>query len=241
MIRPFKTPIPSLMRSLLLLRSRYHVLSGPFKGMPFRYPQLEFAMLLGTWEKELVEVWKRVFTRDFKLMVDVGAAEGYYAVGMAFRKKGAPVVAFEMEERVRANLETLRALNGVELDIRGKCNVADLAGFGSDLEDAFLLMDVEGFEAELLDPTKVPALRRSWILVELHDLYVEGCSELLWERFEESHQIELIEGRDRVIDDLPQEVGALRNCFPRSQWLSFMDEGRPHSMNWYFMTPRVVN
>ena len=241
MIRPFKTPISLLMRGLLQFRSGYKVLSGPFKGMPFRYPQMEYAMLLGTWEKELSEIWNRVLAKDFELMVDVGAAEGYYAVGMMFRKKGARVIAYEMEDHVRSNLEALRSLNEVKLDIRGKCDLDDLVAFGTELEDAFLLMDVEGFEAVLLDPVRVPAFRRSWILVELHDLYVEGCSELLRERFDKSHHIELIEGRDRVIQDLPQEIGAWRKCFTPNQWLPFMDEGRPHPMSWYFMTPRAAN
>ena len=39
-------------------------------------------MLLGTWELELAEVWELIFANDFSVMVDVGAAEGYYAIGM---------------------------------------------------------------------------------------------------------------------------------------------------------------
>ena len=52
-------------------------------------------MLLGTWELELTEIWERILANDYSLMVDVGAAEGYYAVGMNLRKPNAEVIAYE--------------------------------------------------------------------------------------------------------------------------------------------------
>ena len=194
-------------------------------------------MLLGTWELELAGVWERVFSRDYPLMVDVGAAEGYYAVGMAYRKPDTRIVAFEMEDRVRHNLETIQNLNRAQLNVRGQCELEDLAAFGDELEDAFILMDVEGFETTLLDPEKIPSLRKSWILVELHDLYAEGCSELLEQRFESSHRIERIEGFDRTLQHFPESAGLVKRLFPEQRLVPFMDEGRPHPMSWYFMVP----
>jgi hypothetical protein len=238
LLRPLKTPVESTIRGLIRLLSKDRVLSGPFQGMAFNYPQLEYAMLLGTWEIELSRVWKQILSRDFPLMIDIGAAEGYYAVGMAHSKQGTRVVAYEMEDRARRNLEIIKTLNGASLDIRGKCELTDLVAFGPELGGSFILMDVEGFETVLLDPEKVPGLRKSWILVELHDLYAEGCSVLLRERFESSHDIERIEGVDRSIQDFPETAALVRKLFSSRRLEPFMDEGRPHPMSWYFMIPK---
>jgi len=238
LLRPLKTPIESIICWFIRLRSKDKVISGPFKGMAFRYPQQEYAMLLGTWELELARTWNLILAKDYPLMVDIGAAEGYYAVGMAFRKPKSRIVAFEMEDRVRQDLTTMRHLNDAELEIRAKCELEDLAAFGQELEDAFILVDIEGFETVLLDPEKIPSLLKSWILVELHDFYSEGCSALLRSRFEASHNIELIKGKERSINDLPQAIGILNKLFSNRRLVPFMDEGRPHPMSWYFMVPK---
>ncbi|MBT3468042.1 MAG: hypothetical protein HN467_01840 [Opitutae bacterium] len=240
LFRPLKTPIESIICGVIRLLSRDKVISGPFKGMAFRYQHQEYAMLLGTWELELTRIWDLILAEDFPLMVDVGAAEGYYAVGMAMQKPKSRILAFEMEDCVRQNLNTMKNLNGTELEVRAKCELKDLTVLGKELEGAFILMDVEGFETVLLDPKKIPSLHKSWILVELHDFYSEGCSSILRSRFEASHNIQLIEGQDRFIDDLPKAIGILRKLFSARRIVPFMDEGRPHPMSWYFMTPKSV-
>ena len=77
------------------------VLSGPFKGM--RYPLRSSGQggllpkLLGTYERELSPAIERLISDRPTLVVNVGAAEGYYAVGLALRAPQAQVIAFEME------------------------------------------------------------------------------------------------------------------------------------------------
>lgn len=236
-LRPLKDPVRAFLGWILRVKSGDRVLSGPFAGMAFHYPQQEYAMLLGTWELELTSTWETILSQDYKLMVDVGAAEGYYAVGMAYRKPGAEVVAFEMEDRVRENLGILNGLNDAGLDIRGKCEVADLEAFGQKLEGAFILMDVEGYETVLLDPGKVPALKKATILVELHDMYAEGCTELLAERFKCTHKIKKIEGVPRIPRHFSEAAGMVKVLFSERRALGYMDEGRPSEMSWYFMDP----
>ena len=195
-------------------------------------------MLLGTWELELAGTWEKILSQDFKLMVDVGAAEGYYAVGMALRKPRAKVVAFEMEGRIRDNLRTLNYLNEADVEIRGKCEIQDLESFGQRLVGAFILMDVEGYETMLLDPEKVPALKKATILVELHDMYSEGCTELLEERFECTHKIEKIDGLPRSKRHFSEAVGSMACIFSSQRAIGYMDEGRPNLMSWYYMCPK---
>lgn len=237
-LRPLKDPVRASLSWILRAKSGNRILSGPFAGMAFRYPQQEYAMLLGTWELELATTWEKILAQDFNLMVDVGAAEGYYAVGMAYRKPGAKVVAFEMNGKVRENLRILNELNDAQLDIRGKCEVGDLVSFGQRLEGAFILMDVEGYETVLLDPSKVPSLSRATILVELHDMYAEGCTELLGERFRCTHKIKKIEGIPRHTRHFSDAAGVMKFFFSKRRALGYMDEGRPSEMSWYYMVPK---
>ena len=57
--------------------------------------------MLGTYEKELNSVIEEACAAHPSLIVDVGAAEGYYACGMALRNPQARVVAFEMQAKGR--------------------------------------------------------------------------------------------------------------------------------------------
>lgn len=237
-LRSLKDPTEAILSFWLRFKSQNRILSGPFQGMTFRYSQQEYAMLLGTWELELVEVIERVLSSNYPLMVDVGAAEGYYAVGMAYRQPLAKVVAYEMEGRVRKNLEILQDLNGTSIDIRGKCEPKDLLMFKEGLEGAFILMDVEGYETILLDPLNIPSLSKATILVELHDMYAEGCSTLIKERFNRTHDIEQINGVQRSVTHFPKNAGWVRYFFSKKRLLDFMDEGRPHAMSWYYMVPK---
>jgi FkbM family methyltransferase len=58
--------------------------------------------------------------------VDIGAAEGYYAVGLARRNPQARVIAFEMESKGRAALKQLAALNGIKIQIAENLNRQDV-------------------------------------------------------------------------------------------------------------------
>ena len=62
----------------------------------------------------------KVQLEDILYQGEVGAAEGYYAVGMAMQKPKSRILAFEMEDRVRHNLNTMKNLNGTELEVRAK-------------------------------------------------------------------------------------------------------------------------
>ena len=237
-LRPLKDPAGALLSAMLRSKSGNRVISGPFAGMAFRYPQQEYAMLLGTWEMELSWVWEEILASTYPLMVDVGAAEGYYAVGMAYRKPGMKVLAFEMQTRVREKLRTLQRLNGTSVEIREKCEVEDLAALGDDLAGAFVLMDVEGYETVLLDPVSIPRLAKATILVELHEMYAKGCRDLIKERFLHTHDIRLIEGVQRTFDHFPAEAGMARKLFSKARLLGYMDEGRPCAMSWFYMVPK---
>lgn len=145
---------------------------GPFRGLRLgraaHWGHDGIAMLLGDYEREVAAA---LFARDlsaYGVFVDVGAANGYFAVGMALASP-LPVVAFERDPASRAVIRANAALNHVSLDLREEATAAALqAVIANKPGRALVLVDIEGAELAVLDPAETPALARADIVVENH-------------------------------------------------------------------------
>jgi hypothetical protein len=89
------------LENLVRNRTRGRVHSGPFAGMRWissapDCARIHIPKLLGIYERELNPYIDQACALNFSRIVDVGAAEGYYAVGMALRNPHARVIAFEI-------------------------------------------------------------------------------------------------------------------------------------------------
>lgn len=182
------------------------VASGPFAGMTFKHGVAEgcfIPKLLGCYESELHPHWlglRRI--RRYRTILDIGAAEGYYAVGLARLFPEAQVVARDTNESSHAMVRDLAAVNGVadRIVVGGLFSHADFAAYAD--QPTLLLCDIEGGEKELLDPALVPALRRFDIVVEAHEGMDPTIPRLLMERFAATHEI--VGVRERLPDiDFP--------------------------------------
>jgi hypothetical protein len=210
---------------------------GPFAGLtyPESLADADFlvAKLLGLYEQEVHDAIKGWISREPALVVNIGAAEGYFAVGLARALPGATVLAFELDDETRAQCVELAEANGVAERVRpaGECTLEDLARVQR--EDVVVLCDCEGCELELLDPVRVPAMREWDLLVELHDFVNPAISTKVPARFSQTHSVGLIPSRPRD-DDVPPELSDLR---PTERRL-LLSERRPAPMEWARMTPR---
>jgi hypothetical protein len=215
------------------------VRSGPFAGL--RYveeavgaPHLADclpAKLLGSYERELHPALERLLQHDFGAIVNVGAAEGYYAVGLALRTPEARVWAFETDPGRRDLCRELARANGVDarVEIAGECDAGRLAVFG---DDCLVVMDCEGCEVNLLgEPSR--ALASSSLIVELHDAIEPRSTRSVEEAFGETHAIELIDARPRYAGDFPE----LDFLGWNNRELA-ISETRTHPTRWAVVTPR---
>jgi hypothetical protein len=219
------------------------VAQGPFQGMSvlnLAYCSEVLPKILGTYECELNDAIEVLCGSNRDVIIDIGAAEGYYAVGMALRNPDATVISFEMNPSARYYLRRLAERNGVGERIRehGICQIDSLNDALDDAHRPAVISDCEGAEDLLLDPDRVPALRRSWILVETHDglqvgsTTLNGITERIIARFTPSHEIRVIASRDRVPSDLPPDC-----VLTPEETLEAMNEGRPWAQ-WLFLVPR---
>jgi hypothetical protein len=198
--------------------------------------------LLGMYERELNEAVEAACAASISLIIDVGAAEDYYAVGLARRNPQARVIAFEMEETGRLALDEMARLNGVKdsVEIRGKCEVADLRAALAGEDRALVVCDAEGYEETLLKPDEIPELASAHVLVEMHDFISRGITERVMERFELTHRIERIWQEPRSGAEFPcRTLGTL--LLPRRYLDWAVSEWRPERMCWLWMQPRKIN
>ena len=151
----------------------------------------------------------------------MGAADGYYAVGLARRCPAATVHAFEADPGARELLARAAAANGVVIRIEGAASPDDLRGLDG---RALVVIDCEGCEATLLDPAQVPFLRTATIVAELHDFAVAGIGEKITGRFAATHDVTMIPTGAQ-----PPERGSLALA---------LSEYRPGPMRWAVMFPR---
>lgn len=182
----------SAMLANTLARRGDTVLAGPFAGMAYPVRAAEGARvprLLGAYEASLEPVIETIVARPYAAVIDIGCAEGYYAVGLARRMPQARVLARDISDRAQALCRKLAEANGVQdrVEVGGLWTHADFAL--CETARCLVLCDIEGAEDELLDPGAAPGLARADILVEVHEGMRPGLLARLTDRFTPTHAV----------------------------------------------------
>ena len=226
----------SLIRDKLLEAYDGVVLGGPFAGLAGMHQVREgchIPKLLGCYERELHPIVERITASSYDAVVNVGSAEGYYAIGLARRMPFARIYAHDTNADAQAACQALATRNEVadRVIVGGLFSPADFARFAA--ERTLVVCDIEGAEAELLDPAAAPSLLGMDMLVECHDCLRPGMSGLISTRFIQSHRIERVE-QQMLPFDLPKEF---RTVAELDRLLSIW-EWRAGPTPWLFLTVR---
>lgn len=216
-----------------------HVVDGPFAGMWYGIPMPHLPAYLGTYELELRPLLARLGGTRFDVVLNVGAADGYYAAGLARLWPAAQIVAFELRAAKQSNVRRVADANGVgpRVRIEGECTPERLDELTRAAERPLVWIDVDGAEVDLLDPDRAPGLRRAEIVVELHEHLVPRGRELLEARFAPTHAGDLIPGRDRRLDEFPLRRRLWRTAPGRALAREAMQERRPVAQDWLHLAP----
>jgi hypothetical protein len=235
-----------LVARMLLLNDEFveryglKVLRGPFLGMDMTHIRGPLsghliAKLTGSYERQiqpwLINDW---VSGDFDLVVDVGCAEGFYAVGLARAMPEVEVRAYDTYEPARRECARLATLNGVQdrVVIGEWCTPSTLAAVTN--RRVALLSDCEGYEKVLLDPQSAPNLRHWSMLVELHDNADPTISSTIEHRFRDTHDVEII----------TYEPAVDATGLPELSWMTdrqarlVLDERPPRGICWAMLRPR---
>ncbi len=216
---------------------------GPFKGMKYYFPNdkessirqlINYAVvtkLVGTYEEPIHDWINEVPEKKYARIVNIGSAEGYFAVGFALKNAAAATFAFDICEGARLMLKKLAKLNQVQaqIEIRTLCDEDQLQNLSG--AKTLVFCDIEGGEADLLDPVKVPNLKLSDLIVETHDFVRQGVTNLLIERFRLTHRIEIQSDTERQWKNYNWPTD-----FNDRMKRGWTNEGRPIGMLWLRMT-----
>jgi hypothetical protein len=217
------------------------VLNGPFKGM--LYPSLDstgsalFPKLLGSYERELHAEINDLLKKKFIKIIDIGCAEGYYAVGFARFFPNAKIFVFDINQYAIKMCNKMASLNGINNMIYNKACTTKWI-LDNDLSNSLIISDCEGFELDLFtDKKTVLSLSKTTILIETHDFVDLYISDKLKNCYSESHYIKSIYSIDDIKKTKLYNYPELNNADVKTKY-AILREGRPYSMEWLILTPK---
>jgi hypothetical protein len=197
----------------------------------------QFTILSGQYEKELYQIISDAAEKNYQCFIDIGCANGFYAVGFAFITKDCDVIAYDMNENARETTRLNAELNGVSsrVLIKQTANHAELQETIERFETRFVLVDIEGAEVDLIDPLKCPGLLGCDLLIEMHGR-VKEVAAILIDRFACTHKATMVARLPRN----PFEIVELRCHFEDEAWVA-ISEGRDFIReNWLLLEQNTI-
>ena len=194
------------------------------------------AKLLGVYEQELHQSIEKLHKNDYKEILDIGCAEGFYAVGLAMIFKTNKIHAFDSNPKALLITAEAASLNGVadRVLLNGFCSSETIADIISGSGRSLIFSDCEGYEAELLcNDLARSALATSDLIVECHDYRDKRITPSLFASYFESHEISIIEAGGRN----PNVFPFLSKLTDPERWQA-INENRMCKMHWLVMEAR---
>jgi hypothetical protein len=217
---------------------------GPFAGMKYVSESIgsaHYPKLLGTYELELHPIIEELCNINFDRIINVGAGEGYYSIGLALRNHQAEIIAFESDNKGRKLIQNMVELNGIgkRLSLHGECDIISLQAALKGAKNPLIFMDCEGEEGNLLDPSICQDLRDTTIVVELHPFNFPQVDDIIAERFQDTHKITEIRTRQRRVSDFPIKTSILSRLLFKDDILNILNENRQIEMSFFYLQPKT--
>lgn len=197
-----------LIQNTVLKQQGTVVMEGPLKGLDFLSESAEgchIAKLLGCYEQPLLPFIEEAIKANYPTILNIGCAEGYYAVGMVRRMPNTKMLAFDLNPKAQESCAALVAKNNVadRVTIGALFKSEDFANYAG--QKVLVLCDIEGAERELLNPEIAQALKGMDIIMESHECLIPGITQEIINRFKDSHTITLVEDNgQRQLQNAPK-------------------------------------
>ena len=176
------------------------VSGGPFKGLIIddsHRRKLNF--LLGNYESDVQTIlYKKAKSGVYKTFINIGGADGFYALGLMKTGFFENVIVYETLEEYRNNIKKNQNTNNLEgLKILGHCDSEELTNILKMYKSPLILCDIEGGEFDLFNNDNVSYLKNSTIIIEIHQFNDNDITkyEQLKKKFAKTHLIREIHQR----------------------------------------------
>jgi lipopolysaccharide biosynthesis glycosyltransferase len=218
------------------------VVDGAFSGL--KYSEIKSIgstiapKLFGTYEAELNEVVEKICSRNYSTIIDIGCAEGYYAIGLALRNPEAHIFAYDINPEARRLCQSMAKLNGVADrvivdEFFTMSTLLDLDRSGNGI----IFSDCEGAEEYIFyknqDSWKLLTEKYD-LLIEIHEFIRPGISDYIKGLFSKDYVIETIRSIDDIYRPSYFPTPLLQGQTLETQ-IRLMAEKRPGMMEWLFI------
>jgi hypothetical protein len=227
----------------ILSNLKLSVASGLFRGTKCEFTESGAGIvskLVGTYELELHPALSEIIDRKPEVVVNIGAAEGFYVSALARKLPSSKIIAFEAMDSWYPHLQRNLKINGVEnrCDIRGFCSVNDFENLICELglQSTFVLMDIEGGEFDLITHSIMQKSKHIEFLIEIHDWQSQQKGDDLVALLGKTHEVSIIQQDSNLRFD--RLSGFLKFFFMFSPFLiQKLDERRNIPMRWVWAIP----
>lgn len=221
-----------------VLISSNKVQNGPFKGMIYdceNYWGNLNPKLLGSYESELFKIIHKLLKINFDNIINVGSAEGYYAIGFALKSNVNDIIAVDPFRGSKKEMFSLVIKNKIKKNIKFKFWTSNKRLSRWIKENTLILMDCEGSEAGYLKNNLSTNFHKAYILCEIHDFSDHpNIGFDLIKRFEKTHHIEIIRQEKRQLEKYSKAGN-----FSKEQLINILNEQRSKGNYWIFFEPHL--
>ena len=217
------------------------VQEGPFKGMiisedQFWGPGDKASKILGLYEKEIQDLINQIQEKNnFPTFIDIGGADGFFAVGSVKNNLFKNCEVFEISKRGRQSIEESAIKNNVAdlISIKSEANEKTLSSI-ENINNSVILCDIEGSEYDLFSENLIKNMHPSNVIIEIHKNPDISLNEFE-DKFKNLFSINKITQEPRSL----KGFGELKNFNDNNRSL-LASEGRSYIQEWWHLSPKKI-
>ena len=217
---------------------------GPFTGLMLQrdawWGCLDLgSQCLGLYELEILNFIAQIELGQFSTFIDIGAADGYYAIGMLKSQKIRKAICFEQSEKGREIIAKNWQRNGSEgvLEIFAEANPETICALPrADLSGALVMVDIEGAEFDVLVEKTLSVLKSCTIVIEIHNWIDDFSARYAAFLHEASKYFEM-----EIFEPIERPTSSIKELtdFTDDNRLLLVSERRPCLMRFIRFVPRT--
>ena len=224
--------------------SKGKIMYGPLKGLILDKNYMSWSrvdlgsIILGFYEQEVLEELVMI-SNTRKVFIDVGAADGIFAVGLLAANIFDQSICFEIDDQAKRNILNLAKKNNLEnkITIYDEASVSKMQSMNLiSWDDVCLLVDIEGDEFDFITSEMIETIKGSSLIIEIHDQYTKNPNKSksdLKQILIKEYDIKIITTSSR---DLSQ-IDEIMHLHDNDRWL-LCSEGRGWRMEWWVCEPK---
>lgn len=218
------------------------VLNGPFNGM--KYPGFRskssslYSKLIGSYEMEISDYIFSAIENKYEQVIDVGCAEGYYAVGLALKIEKAIIYAYDIDAEARKLTSKMAFINGVteRVIVRKNINSSSFNEFDFS-KSTLIICDIEGAERLIFNSSNIKLFKNCFLIIETHDWVDINISTDLENLFSPTHNVKTIQSTSDNIKAKNYKFSELESLDLLTKYRIF-EEGRRYTDEWLIISPK---